>query len=165
MSLARPVAWVSPVLYAAVLLAGLYAELAGLFGGGAGSGRFGLFVGALAALFGLELFERRRYPEGIPGRSAAVLLGARVVLFVAVVAADTSRLSRALFVLVPFIAYFAFGRWVSIGLGAACVGLVVADFTLTAPGWYADVEHISDLLMFTVGLTLTIAMAAAAAQE
>jgi signal transduction histidine kinase len=165
MPLARPVAWVSPVLYTAVLLAGLYAQFAGLFGGGAGSGRFGLFLAALGALFALEVFDRRRYREGIPTRSAAVLLAARVALFVAVVAADTSRLSRALFVLVPFIAYFAFGRWVSIGLGVACVGLVVADFTLTAPGWYADVEHVSDLLMFAVGLTLTIAMAAAAAQE
>jgi signal transduction histidine kinase len=161
MPLARPVAWVSPVLYAAVLLAGLYARFAGLSGGG----RFGLFLGALAALFAVELVERRRYPEGTPSGPAAVLLGARVALFVAVVAADTSRLSRALFVLVPFIAYFAFGRWVSIGLGAGCVALVVADFTLSAPGWYADVERVSDLLMFAVGLTLTIAMAAAAAQE
>jgi signal transduction histidine kinase len=172
MPLARPVAWVSPVLYTAVLLAGLYAGFAGLSGGstgggggGGGGGRFGLFLGALAGLFAVEVFERRRYREGTPTGPAAVLLGARVVLFVAVVAADTSRLSRALFVLVPFIAYFAFGRWVSIGLGVGCVALVVADFTLSAPGWYTDVEHVSDLLMFAVGLTLTIAMAAAAAQE
>jgi signal transduction histidine kinase len=156
----RPVPWVSAVLYGAVFLAGGYAYVTGV-----GSGRPVLFVAALTALFALEFAEQRRWPAGTPAAPAAVLLGLRAALFLAVAAADGSGLSRALFVLIPFTAYFAFGRTVSVALGLGCVALVVASYQLTTPGWYRDVPHVSDLLMLTVGLVLTITMAAVAARE
>jgi signal transduction histidine kinase len=148
------------VLYGAVLLAGGYAYVTGV-----GSGRPVLFVAALTALFALEFAELRRWPAGTPAGPAAVLLGVRAALFLAVAAADGSGLSRALFVLIPFTAYFAFGRTVSVALGLGCVALVVASYQLTTPGWYRDVPRVSDLLMLTVGLVLTITMAAVAARE
>jgi signal transduction histidine kinase len=160
MTPSRPVPWVSTVLYGAVLVAGGYALLTGL-----GAGRPAPFLAALAALFALDLVERRRWPGATPAVPAAVLLAVRAALFVTVAATDGSGLSRVLFVLVPFTAYFAFGRAVSIALGAGCVALVVVIYQLTAPRWYADVEHVSDLLMFCAGLALTIVMAAVAAQE
>lgn len=156
----RPVPWVSAALYGAVFLAGGYAQLAGV-----GSGRPVLFVAALGGLFALEFVELRRWPTGTPAWPAAGLLAVRAALYVAVAAADGSGLSRALFVLIPFTAYFAFGRAVSIALGLGCVAFVVASYQLAAPGWYRDVPHVSDLLMFTVGLVLTITMAAVAARE
>jgi signal transduction histidine kinase len=70
-----------------------------------------------------------------------------------------------LFLLLPFTAYFAFGRAASIGIGMACIGLVATAFQLTVPQWYRSNEHISDLLMLTIGLVLTIAMAAVAGNE
>jgi signal transduction histidine kinase len=152
--------WVSAALYVAVLLAGGYAQLSG-----AGSGRPALFVGALGLLFLLEFVEARRWPDGTPSRPAAGLLALRAALFVTVADADGSGLSRALFVLIPFTAYFAFGRAVSVALGFACLALVVVGYQLTAPVWYRDVPHVSDLLMFAIGLVLTITMAAAAAGE
>lgn len=148
------------MLYGAVLAAGGYAGLAGL-----GSTQPVLFVGGLAALVGLDLFERRRYPARTPPMPAAVLLGVRLALFVAVAVADGSGMSRVLFLLLPFTAYFAFGRVAALALGVACVGLVVASYELTIPRWYDDVEQVSDLLMFCVGLVLTIAMAAVAVEE
>jgi signal transduction histidine kinase len=155
----RPVSWVSSVLYGAVLLAGGYAGLAGL-----GSTRPALFVGGIALLFALDAFERRRYPTRTPPAPAAALLAARLALFVLVAVADGSGMSRVLFLLLPFAAYFTFGRVVSIALGVACAGLVAVGFSLTIPRWYAQAEQVSDLLMFCVGLVLTIAMAAIASK-
>ncbi|WP_093170995.1 sensor histidine kinase [Sinosporangium album] len=160
MPLSRPVPWVSPVLYGAVLVAGLYAWLAGL-----GDTQPVLFTGGLAALAMLDLLERRRYPDLTPPRSAAVLLGARIALFAAVAAVDGSQLSRALFVLVPFTAYFAFGPAVAHALAAACALLLVAAAAVADPRWYANVEQVSDLLMFGVGLVLAVTMAAVAVEE
>jgi len=156
----RPVPWVSTALYGAVFLAGGYAQLAGV-----GSGRPWLFVAAIVALVVLEFVELRRWPAGTPRLPAAGLLAARSLLFLAVAAADGSGLSRALFVLIPFTAYFVFGRTVSLALGAACVALVVALYQVTAPGWIHDVPHVSDLLMFCIGLVLSVTMAAVAARE
>ncbi|GGL28925.1 sensor histidine kinase [Planomonospora parontospora] len=160
MSLSRPVPWVSPVLYGAVLAAGLYAWVAGF-----GDTRPALFAGGLAALAGLDLLEGRRHPEGTPRRQAAVLLGARIALFAAVAAADGSGLSRALFVLVPFTAYFAFGRTAAVVLAVACALSLAGAGAVADPRWYADPEQVSDLLMFSVGLVLAVAMAAVAVEE
>lgn len=90
---------------------------------------------------------------------------ARTALFVVVALADGSGLSRVLFVLVPFTAYFAFGRAVAIGLAVACAAGVAVTFQLTVPGWTSDLEYVSDLLMFTLGLALAVAMASAAVEE
>ncbi|WP_433237028.1 sensor histidine kinase [Streptosporangium sp. CA-135522] len=160
MPISRPVPWVSPVLYGAVLAAGLYAWLAGL-----GDTQPVLFAGGLAALAGIDLLERRRYPARTPRRPAAALLGARIALFAAVAAVDGSGLSRALFVLVPFTAYFAFGRAIAVALAAAGALLLMTAGAVADPRWYADVEQVSDLLMFCVGLVLTVSMAAVAVEE
>jgi signal transduction histidine kinase len=84
---------------------------------------------------------------------------------VAVAAADGSGLSRALFVLVPFTAYFAFGRAVAITLAVACALLLLVAGAVADPRWYADAEQISDLLMFGMGLVLAVSMAAVAVEE
>lgn len=152
--------WVSSVLYGAVLIAGAYAGIVGL-----GSTQPALFVGGLAALVILDLAERRRYPDRTPPGPAVALLAARLALFVVVAAADGSGLSRVLFLLLPFTAYFAFGRAVSVAIGLGCVGLVVVSFQLTVPHWYNEPEQVSDLLMFCIGLVLTIAMASVAVEE
>jgi signal transduction histidine kinase len=155
-----PVPWVAPALYAGVLLAGGYAEMAGL-----GQTRPVFFVGGLMAIVLLDLVERRRFPEGPPTRVAAGLLATRFVLFVVVAAGDGSGLSRVLFLLLPFWAYFAFGASVSVAVGAFCVAFVAAVFQGTIPDWHRSAEHVSDLLMFSLGLVLTITMAAVAGSE
>jgi signal transduction histidine kinase len=68
-------------------------------------------------------------------------------------------------VLVPFAAYFAFGRTISLAIAAACLGLLIGDFTLRIPHWYAQPTYLSDVLMFSVGLVLAVAMASMAAGE
>ena len=106
--MARPVPWVSSVLYGAVLPAACYGALVG--DGGRDPLRLAGLVAGLALLFALDVAERGRYPARTPPAPAAALLAARLALFVAVAAADGSGLSRALLVLVPFTPYFAFGR-------------------------------------------------------
>ncbi|WP_433272028.1 sensor histidine kinase [Actinosynnema sp. CS-041913] len=155
----RPVPWLSPLLYAVVLVAGCYAALAGL-----GAVR-PEFVAGLVALVLVDVVERRRYRDRTPFTPAVALLVVRAALVVVVAAADGSGMSRVLFLLLPFGAYFVFGRVVAIALGLGCAALVVVTFQATVPGWTRQVEQVSDLLMFAVGLVLTVAMAAVAVEE
>lgn len=154
-----PARWVSPLLYGVVLVGGLYSAAAGLDDGpGPAASRTAGFVIAIGALFALEAAGRRR-------PAARVLLPARCALIGAVVLLDASGLSHVLFVLVPFTAYFAFGRTTALALGALCLAGLLTSYVLTAPGWYRDPEHVGDLLMLCVGLVLAISMAAVAVGE
>jgi signal transduction histidine kinase len=145
----RIVPWVSHAVYGIVLLAGLYYALAGL--GESNPMRLLGFVAGMAALFVLETVDRALAP-------VAFLL-ARLALFVAVVALDESGLSRALFVLVPFAAYLTVGRTVGLVLSGLCLVLLVGGFAVWVPGWYRDATYVSDVLMFSMGLVLALAMA------
>ncbi|MFI1439768.1 sensor histidine kinase [Streptomyces fructofermentans] len=139
---------------------GVYYLAAGLGEGPAlWSWRTAGFVAALVALFVLDRAERRW-----PGARVAALFS-RCVLTGVVVALDASDLSQVLFVLLPFTAYFAFGRKAALALGALCLAGQLTGFVLTAPGWYRDPERVADLLMLGVGLVLALSMAAVAVGE
>ncbi|MEV6879667.1 sensor histidine kinase [Amycolatopsis sp. NPDC051128] len=153
----RIVPWVSGAVYGIVLLAGLYYVFAGL--SPANGARLAGFVAGIGALFVLEAVERR------VARGPVAFLVARLVLFFAVAALDESGLSRVLFVLVPFAAYLTLGRTVGLVLGGLCLALLVGGFAVWVPGWYRDTSYVSDVLMFTMGLVLALAMADVAVQE
>lgn len=137
------------MLYTAVLAAGLHAWLVGI-----GDTRLPLFLGGMAALFVLEFVRH----------DLIALLG-RVALIAAVVSADGSGLSRVLLALLPFTAYFAFGRTAAVALGIACLAGVATVAQLRRPGWTSDSEQVSDLLMLALAIALAIAMAAVAVEE
>jgi signal transduction histidine kinase len=148
---------VSGAVYGIVLAAGLYYALAGL--GDGNPPRLAGFVAGMAALFALDVVERRL------DRAPVVFLVARLALFSSVAALDESGLSRALFVLVPFTAYLTFGRTAGLVLGGLCLALLAGGFAVWVPGWYRDATHLSDLLMFGMGLVLALAMAEVATRE
>ncbi|MDT9695299.1 sensor histidine kinase [Streptomyces sp. P17] len=149
----RPVSWVAPLLYLAVLIAGLTAAA---HTSSLATAPTAAFVAGILLLLLLE--------SG-PLRPPLAVLAARLVLIVAVAALDESGLSRALLVLVPFTAYFAFGRTAALALTVCCVAVVLALYTLSEPAWYADPEYVSDLLMLLIGLVLALSMAAVAIGE
>lgn len=180
----RAVPWVSVMVYGVVLAAGLYDNAIGL--GNHSPARTAGFAAVMMLLLALEVAQQRWLPpdslESAPGgrgfarggrgfarggrgSQAVVLLAVRLGLFVAATALDSSGESRALFVLVPFAAYFAFGRAVSLALAASCLVLLGTDFTLRIPHWYAQPTYLSDVLMFGVGLVLAVAMAGIAVGE
>jgi signal transduction histidine kinase len=146
-----------PWVYGIVLVAGLYYVLGGL--SDANPARLAGFVAGMAALFVVEAVERR-HP-----RLVVTLLFVRLGLFFVVVAFDESGLSRVLFVLVPFTAYLTFGRRVGLVLGVVCLALLVGGFAVWVPGWYRDANYVSDVLMFSMGLVLALAMADVADRE
>jgi signal transduction histidine kinase len=88
-----------------------------------------------------------------------------VGLFTAAALLDPSGDSRVLFILVPFAAYFAFGRGASLALGGVCLALLIGGFALRVPHWYVRGAYLSDVLMFGVGLVLAISMAGIAVGE
>jgi signal transduction histidine kinase len=148
-----PVSWIPPVLYGAVLAGGVYHSAVGP----GVTWRTAGFAGLLAVLIVLDARDRPIRP--VP------LSALRILLLAGVTALDPAGLSRVLFVLVPFLAYFAFGRTVALALGAGCVAAVAGAFTLWVPDWYVRAEYISDLLMFALGVVLATAMAAVATGE
>lgn len=156
MHMSRPAYWVSPLLCVAVLVAGVYAAVSGL-----GTTTLPLFVGGLVVLVVVDLAEFRRYSVRTPKPVAAALLAVRAALYAGLALVDGSGLARVLLVLVPFTAYFAFGRAVAFGLAALCL----AAAAVSVPDWYAHVERVSDLVMLAVGLVLTLTMAAVAVRE
>ena len=155
--------WVPVMIYCVVLAAGLYYGAMSL-GGGPGA-RVAGFAAVMAALLAIEAAERRYLAPPEPRWAVLALLAARLGLFAAAAALDPSGESRALFILVPFAAYFAFGRGVSLALGGLCVALLAAGLTLRDPHWYTRAAYLSDVLMFGVGVVLAIAMAGIAVGE
>ncbi|WP_051571025.1 sensor histidine kinase [Cryptosporangium arvum] len=137
---------VASTLYGTVLAGGLYFGVAGL--APVVAWRAAVFVAGLLALVALERAGR------------ATLLG-RAALIVVVVAADTSGLARVLFLLVPFAVYLTRGRRAGHLAAAGCGVALVGWWTVADPGWPSDREALGDLVMFTVGLVLAVAMAAA----
>ena len=151
--------WVPVMIYCVVLAAGLYYGAVSPGGPGA---RVAGFAVVMAVLLAVEAAERRWLA---PPESRWAVLAARVGLFAAATALDSSGESRALFILVPFAAYFSFGRGVSFALGGLSVALLAAGFTLRDPHWYTRAAYLSDVLMFGVGVVLAIAMAGIAVGE
>src|SRR5262245_29358376 len=112
--MARPVPWVSFMVYAAVLSGGLY--VAAIGDQTVPPARVLGFVAAIALLIAIDVVERRRYVVDTPRPQAVAFLVVRLALSAAAIACDGSGVSRALFVLVPFTAYFTFGRPTSVAL-------------------------------------------------
>jgi len=156
--------WVPAMVYCVVLAAGLYHVAMGL-GGGAPAARVAGFAAVMAVLLAIETAERRWLTAIAPRWAMLTLLAARLGLFAAAAALDPSGESRVLFILVPFAAYFAFGRAVSLALGGLCLALLIAGLAVRVPHWYEQAAYLSDVLMFGVGLVLAIAMAGIAVGE
>ncbi|MFB9446360.1 sensor histidine kinase [Dactylosporangium vinaceum] len=131
-----PVRWVPFVLCGAVLAAGLTARPLDLSALG--------FAAGVLALAGVEALDR--------GRRAWLVV--RVALLALVAPFDPSGLTGALFITVPFAAYFTMGRRTAVVLGAAGAGLLALFF---AAGGAGDV---GDLVMYAVGLVLALTAAA-----
>jgi signal transduction histidine kinase len=154
-----PLRWMASVLYLAVLATGICYAAAGLAPGWP-AGSLAGFAGALLALLAVEQVARRR-----PGRRWAIgLLVTRMALLAVVAATDAPGFARVLYVLVPFFAYFSLGRRWSAGLAVGYL-LAAAVSAALVPGWYADPEIVSDLLMFVIGMLLSVATAAVAAEQ
>ncbi|MFD7256435.1 sensor histidine kinase [Streptomyces sp. NPDC059874] len=160
----KPLPWLPPLVHAVVLGGGLYAGTVAA-GPSADPLRLGGFTTCLLLLAVLDRVEIHRHPGRPPVRPALVLLLARIALSAAASALDGSGVARALFVLLPLTAYFAFGRRVAVALGAGCVAVVLAGNTLWEPGWYVRPDDVTDLLMSGLALVLAVATATVAAGE
>src|SRR5689334_18654034 len=133
---ARAVRWVPFALCAAVLAAGLLGRPLGWAAAG--------FAAAVLGLAGVEALALR--PRSRAAGSA--LLGARIALLVAAAGFDAGGLTGALYIVVPFAAYFVLGRRAAVALGLAGAVALAAYYAAAAGG------QVSDLLMYLVGLTL-----------
>jgi signal transduction histidine kinase len=154
---------VSSLLYLGVLFTGGYFAAANLCTAPVASNRL-IFFTAIGLLLVLEQFAHRRYRFHLPWHMAVILLVTRMVLFEVVAGVDCSGLSRALYPLIPFIAFFTLGRRVSYGLSIFYVGFFLLKFWIFVPDWYLNQAYVSDALMFFIALVFAVSMASAATE-
>lgn len=150
----RPVTWIPVTVYALVLSACLYGVVVGI--GETVQWRVAGLVVAFAALFAFE-FAEERLPHN--RGTAAVTLAARAVLFVMIVGLDDTGLARALFVLLPFLTTFAFGRRWGLIAGAVCLAAIMTAIAVIDPDWYRDADAIGDVLMYLLGVFIAVTVA------
>src|SRR5947209_7364592 len=96
---------VASLLYISTLVAGIYYS----FVIPVALWRFSLFIGLLLILLALEQVEQRFFATSLTIPIAISFLLARMGLLEAVAAVDNSGLSRVLYPLIPFAAYFSLG--------------------------------------------------------
>ncbi|HKD77408.1 MAG TPA: histidine kinase, partial [Ktedonobacterales bacterium] len=146
-------------LYGGVLIAGIYyAIITGGFTYGV-TWRPLVFVAILLFLLALEQCEWR-WLAAYESRAITIgLLIARVVLLEVVAAVDTSGLSRALYPIVPFLAFFSLGKRASYVLAISYMVMFVVELALFVPHWYDNKEAVSGMLMFFIGLMFALSMA------
>jgi len=98
-------------------------------------------IGLLLVLLALEQYA---YSATHATRYVVIgLLVARMLLIEAVTAVDASGLSRVLYAIVPFTAYFSLGKRVSYGLAIFYMSLFIVKLCLFVPVWYTNKEAIS----------------------
>jgi signal transduction histidine kinase len=159
---------IASLLYVGVLVTGVYYSAAGLC---IPSGFFGVGVQSTSAfvlLIGFLLVAELTIYQCdlviMPRAVAVGLLLGRMALFELVIAADCSGLARALYPLVPFVAYFSLGKWASYGLSIFYIGFFVLKLSAAVPNWFLDQAYVSDLLMFFIGLVFAVSMARVASE-
>ncbi|MFD1049253.1 histidine kinase dimerization/phosphoacceptor domain-containing protein, partial [Kibdelosporangium lantanae] len=148
----RVVTRVTTLVYSVVLAAGLYYALAGI-SPGTNPVRLAGFVAVMGSLFAVE-----RWGTG----HVAWWLGARLVLYVGAAALDESGLSRALFLVLPFVAYLRLGRVAGWVTGGGCLVALVGGYFVWVPRWYVTASYLADVLMFAIGMVLALMMASVA---
>src|SRR5579871_1929294 len=105
---------IAALLYLGVLCTGVYYSAAGLCSGSPNIGRLALFAGLIVLLLAVEQVAQRLYRAELYVTIGFLL--AHMILFELVSAADCSGISRALYPIVPFAAYFSLGRRAGYGL-------------------------------------------------
>ncbi|GHO90945.1 hypothetical protein KSF_009930 [Reticulibacter mediterranei] len=154
-TLPRLFLWVVSLLYLGVLVTGVYYSTVT----SVVWWRTIAFIGLMLILLALEQWAQLSPAAQATGYAVIGLLAARIVLIEAVAAVDASGLSRVLYPLVPFAAYFSLNKRVSYGLALVYMGAFVAKLCLSIPFWYTNKEALSELFMFFMGLMFAISMA------
>ncbi len=157
-----PFRWVSSLLYVGMIVAHLYYQWAGLCGSALPAGQTGALVGVVLLLLALERYERA---QPASKRTGLMLLAAQMVLFEVAAAFDCAGFSKFLYLIVPFTAYFYFGKQASYGLGLLYWGFLTVKLASQDPRWYVNREYISVLLIFSIGLLFAISMAGVVGEE
>lgn len=152
--------WVASLLYAGVLVTGVYASVVA----STVSWRIFAFIGLMLILLALEQWAQRS-PTAHTTRSMAIaFLAARMGIIEAVAVMDSSGLSRTLYPLVPFAAYFSLGKRASYSLSLFYLSTFVVKLSLFVPFWYTSKEAVSELLMLFIGMVFAISMASLACE-
>src|SRR4051812_2532376 len=104
--------WVASLLYIGVLVTGVYLSVIA----STVPWRILAFIGSMFVLLALEQWEQRLPAAHATRYTTIAFLVARMGLIEVVAVVDSSGISRALYPLVPFAAYFSLGKSVSFSL-------------------------------------------------
>ena len=111
-----------------------------------------MLIAILLFLLGIERFEHSHYESRPPLKAALFLMAVRMTLLESVALLDCSGFSGFLYPVIPFTAYFSLGSQASVLLGLFYFSLFVSKLWLLDATWYANVDIMSNLLIFVVVL-------------
>ncbi len=107
-------------------------------------------IAILIFLLGIERFEHNHYESRPPRGAGLALLVTRMVLLESVALLDCSSFSGFLYPVIPFTAYFSLGPRASNLLSLFYLGVFIGKLWLLDSAWYANVDIMSNLLIFIV---------------
>lgn len=152
----RSFRFVFSLMYLGVILAIVYFSMVGRCGVQLLALETSLLFIVLAGLIGLEQWERTRYGDAVPLRSAVVLLLVRMALVQMVVMADCSGYATFLYPLIPFSAYFSLGSRIS---NVVALGYVAFYFWQYRPLDVSGGGSAFDLMIFAVLMLFMLVLA------
>lgn len=124
-----------------------------------------IMVAAVAILLGIDRLEYRLYGEATPGRAAAPLFIARVVLIEIACWLDQFRYSPFLYLILLFLACLYFGDLVGYGMGVLALVVYIIKHFLYGANWLSDGTELHYLMLFILGCIFSITIARVVARE
>jgi signal transduction histidine kinase len=111
----------------------------------------------LLLLVGIERYEVGL--TSISKRLALMLVLVRIALIEVIITLDSSRHSLILYPIVPFVAFFSVNKQASYLLGLFTWILAFGHIWLADPGWYMNLNMITNVVMVTLALAFMQAIA------
>lgn len=117
------------------------------------------------ALLAVDRIEYSFYGEGTPPRPAVFFLLTRIVLIEILSWLDRIEYTPFLYLILPFLACMYFGELAGYGMVALVWIVNFVKHMYYSPGWLSNGTELHYLVLFTVGLMLTITMARVVLKE
>lgn len=143
----------------------LYSNLVTPCGSGAPGVRIVAIAVLLTLLVSVDRLARTRSRSDLPRQQAVALLLTRALLLEAVIALDCTKWSILLYPIIPFAAFFSLGPLTSYLLAGLYWLLTTARWWLADNTLFANLDQINALIIFTLLLVFTQAIARIIARD
>ena len=149
----RPTRWVGTALFLGVLIVNIYYAVADICRPQNLTLSFGLLIFYLVVLWGIDVYEDRRYGISLPIVTGLSLIALRLAILQLIPFVDCAGFHRFLYMVPPFLAYLYFGRKPGFAIALVSYVLFMIDFYSAI---YNDIGSVGHLAVVTDQLFIAI---------